>query len=759
MQRILLTIYFGAASALASFNNNHSVIEKIPGCYIVSFKQGNVKSASGFGLSSAQVEIGQASLKSFAKGLGKITAEFKNAGKGFSVCGIQSENQLNSIRANPLVAGISQDQVVKASALQTIPSPLSWGLDRIDQRSNTLDGAFTYNDATAPVNVYVIDTGVNIAHEQFNGRAFAGYNFVDNNADSNDCNGHGTHCAGTIGARDYGVCKHCRIIAVKVMDCAGSGSSTSVISGINWVIEHARTTGIPAVISMSLGSGFFDPVNIAIQDAVNSGIVAVVAAGNDNSDACNYSPASAPSAITVGAISKTGAKSTYSNFGRCVDIFAPGDVITSTWIGSTTAINTISGTSMATPHVAGVAAAYRSYNPLKTPNEVRNYLVDTISTVNSISNLDASSPNKVIFSRLHSAIIGSVDDLLITTDEFVLRGWACDIGLSQPLSIRIFADDQLGNRKLLKEVVANVDSEPGISSACKSSLSTHRYYVPFKYGELSAHMNKPIYVFASYQRENLFSTALPNSGKILVPASAGGPVPMIRGNIDDVIPVVNGFSIRGFSCDRRISNSIDVSLYLGGVPGTGALVLSAVTNLPTEAGVSAVCGTNGVLHRFYLYFTKEQALNFIGKGIFVTGNSNNEQILLTGSGLFRIPVINRYSLRGEITSYTKDATGNHIIQGYACDFQRAVSVKVQLFAGTPLTSFGISLSQGTANLRSTLQISEKCGTNLIAHAFSFRVPAASATLYLGRGIFVRATSSVAGAPKELLVNSGIYRFF
>jgi hypothetical protein len=378
--------------------------QKIPGCYIVSFKNTNNnvkgKGASGSSGLSAQALMAQASVKATARSFGKITAEYDRALNGFTVCGVKSESQLNSIRSNAHIASVEQDQVVKASAFRTV-NALSWGLDRIDQRSPSLDGMYTYNDTAAPVNVYVLDTGILTTHTQFEGRAFPGYNFVNNNADSNDCNGHGTHCAGTVGSKDYGVCKHCRLIAVKVLDCGGSGTWSSVINGINWVINQAQSTGIPSVISMSLGGAYMAIVNDAVANAVSAGIVTVVAAGNENSDACGRSPASTPSAITVGAISKTNTRSSYSNFGRCLDIYAPGDDIVSTWIGSNTALNTISGTSMATPHVAGVAAIYRSYNPSKTAIQVRDDIVQS-ATVNVISGLDALSPNALLYSAIDS---------------------------------------------------------------------------------------------------------------------------------------------------------------------------------------------------------------------------------------------------------------------------------------------------------------------------------------------------------------------
>jgi serine protease len=300
------------------------------------------------------------------------------------------------MRNNSFVASVEQDQVVNASALHSVRS-LSWGLDRIDQRASALDGRYTYDDTAAPVNVYVLDTGILTSHTQFEGRAVPGYNFVDNNANSNDCNGHGTHCAGTIAGKDYGVCKHCRLIAVKVLACGGSGTLSSLISGINWAISHAQSTGIPSVISMSLGTqGVVSALNAAVTSAVNAGIVTVVAAGNDNADACNYSPASTPSAITVGAVSSSTGKSSYSNFGSCVDIFAPGDNIPSAWIGSNTAVMLFSGTSQATPHVAGVAAIYRSYNPSKTALQIRDDIVQS-ATANAISGLDALSPNALLY--------------------------------------------------------------------------------------------------------------------------------------------------------------------------------------------------------------------------------------------------------------------------------------------------------------------------------------------------------------------------
>jgi subtilisin family serine protease len=384
---------------IASSTAQKSSADKVPGCYMVSFKsssKGVSKSSSMY----AQALNAQANARVAASSIGKITSQYDRALNGFTVCGVKSESQLESLRRNPEVALIEQDQVVKASALKDVINPLSWGLDRIDQRSNSLDSRYTYNDTAAPVNVYVLDTGIFTNHTQFEGRAISGYNFVDNTNDASDCNGHGTHCAGTVGGKDYGVCKFCKLIAVKVLGCSGSGTWSGVVAGINWAMKHANSTGIPSVISMSLGGGYSAIVNDAVSAAVRAGIVTVVAAGNDNRDACYYSPASTPSAITVGSTTSTGARSYFSNYGSCVDIFAPGSSITSAWIGSNSATNTISGTSMATPHVAGVAAVYRAYNPLRNASEVRDHLVDRISTLNAVSGLDASTPNRLLFSRI-----------------------------------------------------------------------------------------------------------------------------------------------------------------------------------------------------------------------------------------------------------------------------------------------------------------------------------------------------------------------
>jgi subtilisin family serine protease len=388
---------------------------KIPGCYIVAFKK-NIKE----GNSNIQASIAQASVKNAVRAFGRITEEFGGAMNGFTVCGVKSKNQMKSLQTHPQVSFMEQDQIVKSLNLQTVNNPLSWGLDRIDQRSNTLDKKFIFNGAKgSQVNVYIVDTGIRLTHSEFENRASYGYNSIDRNNNAEDCEGHGTHCAGTVGGKTYGVCKQCKLIGVKVLDCSGRGTVSGLIAGINWVISDVKKTKIPSVMSLSLGTGFSQSLNDMISSAVNAGIVSVVAAGNEGESACLYSPASAPSAITVGATSISGLKSEFSNHGSCVDIFAPGQDITSAWIGSDSRIETISGTSMAAPHVAGVAAIYRSYNPSKSASQVAEFLIQTTSTLNAIPNLDPYTPNRLVYSQTN-ALNRVVSSISYTRRNFTL---------------------------------------------------------------------------------------------------------------------------------------------------------------------------------------------------------------------------------------------------------------------------------------------------------------------------------------------------
>ncbi|MFM7820884.1 MAG: S8 family serine peptidase, partial [Actinomycetota bacterium] len=264
-----------------------------------------------------------------------------------------SETEKVRLNKDSRVLRIEPNQLIEIEGDQT--SPPSWGLDRIDQRTNVLDSIYSYNFGGIGVSAYVIDTGIRADHLQFSGRVSAGYGAIDDGYGSNDCNGHGTHVAGTIGGTTVGVAKSVRLIPVRVLNCRGSGYISNVIAGVNWAItDHAA--GVPAVANLSLGGGYNAALNEAIANAVTDGITVVAAAGNNNNLACNYSPASAPSAITVGATTSADARASYSNYGSCLDIFAPGSSITSSYHRSSSELRSLSGTSMAAPHVAGAAA-------------------------------------------------------------------------------------------------------------------------------------------------------------------------------------------------------------------------------------------------------------------------------------------------------------------------------------------------------------------------------------------------------------------
>lgn len=297
-----------------------------------------------------------------------------------------NQAQFDLIRKNPQVLYISPQFIVNKNSVQT--NPPSWGLDRIDQEALPLDSSYETTFSGNGVNAYVIDTGINTNHSQFTGRIPKGW-YGSSFTTYEDCDGHGTHVSGTIGGSTYGVAKNVKLIPVRALDCLGSGSWSDVMSGITWIIAD-HNTNQPAVVNMSIGGGYYQSLNDAVQLMINDGLVVVVAAGNDGSDACFSSPSSAPNAITVGASTIDDQDAWFSNIGSCVDIFAPGLDITSAYIGSSTSSAVLSGTSMASPHVAGAAALvlerdFSSYsNKLNANSEVLNSLI-TNSSKNLLS--------------------------------------------------------------------------------------------------------------------------------------------------------------------------------------------------------------------------------------------------------------------------------------------------------------------------------------------------------------------------------------
>ncbi|KAK3283832.1 hypothetical protein CYMTET_8488, partial [Cymbomonas tetramitiformis] len=294
-------------------------------------------------------------------------------------------------------------QLDQSEGGQTVGSSL-WGLDRIDQQEGeaTYNGNYNPGGTGSGVHVYIIDTGINAVHNDWSGRVGNGVNYIDNNDDPSDCHGHGTHCAGTAIGTVYGVAKQATLHGVKVLSCSGSGSSSGVISGVNWVAANRIN---PAVASMSLGGGFSQASNDAINSLFDSGVVVTTAAGNDNQDACSHSPASAEKSFTVASSTSSDTRSSFSNYGsQCTNMFAPGSSILSAWIGSSTATNTISGTSMATPHVAGVMALYLGHHPQATPAEVWQGLLDA-AYLGIISDTQGT-PNRLLSALVQPCSLG-----------------------------------------------------------------------------------------------------------------------------------------------------------------------------------------------------------------------------------------------------------------------------------------------------------------------------------------------------------------
>lgn len=318
---------------------------------------------------------------------------YSHALNGFA--GSMSDAARDGLLRDARVSRVEPDGIAYASTTQT---GATWGIDRIDQRALPLSTTYSYTNTGATVNAYIIDTGIRLTHSEFAGRVISGYDAVDGGL-ADDCNGHGTHVAGTVGGAKYGVAKGVTLVAVRVLDCGGSGSWSGVIAGMDWVTANHLT---PATANMSLGGGASVSVDDAARRMIASGVATGIAAGNGNiagiaQDACKYSPARVAEAMTIGSTTKTDAKSSFSNYGTCVDWFAPGSGITSSWYTSDVATNTISGTSMATPHVVGVAALYLQSNPGASPQTVRDALY--AATTKGIVTSSKTANNHLLFTN------------------------------------------------------------------------------------------------------------------------------------------------------------------------------------------------------------------------------------------------------------------------------------------------------------------------------------------------------------------------
>jgi subtilisin family serine protease len=327
---------------------------------------------------------------------GDLTHVYQHALKGYALT--LDEGTISALLADPRVASIELDGEMTASVTQT---GATWGIDRIDQRSLPLSGTFTYTATGAGVKAYIIDTGIHASHTQFGGRVVQERDTVDGALPAADCNGHGTHVAGTVGGSTYGVAKGVTLVAVRVLNCSGSGSTSGVIAGIDWVTGN-HAPGQPAVANMSLGGGASTALDTAVRNSIADGVSYAIAAGNGNifgfqANACNYSPARVAEAMTISATDRTDRKASWANYGNCVDWFAPGVSITSAWYTSNTATNTISGTSMATPHTAGVAAQYLQGSPGASPATVRSTLFNL--TTKGIVTSSSTANNHLLFTN------------------------------------------------------------------------------------------------------------------------------------------------------------------------------------------------------------------------------------------------------------------------------------------------------------------------------------------------------------------------
>jgi subtilisin family serine protease len=373
--------------------------------------------------------------------------------------------QVDALSRNPNVEYIEADQVVTADFTQTMNAQgQPWGLDRIDQRTRPLSLSYTYNTTGTGVTVYVIDTGLTYTHTQFGGRASFGFDALGGSG--SDCNGHGTHVGGTIGGSTYGVAKAVGLVAVRVLGCNGSGTTSGVIAGVNWVAQHHAAL---AVANMSLGGGASTALDQAVTNSINAGVTYAVAAGNNNTNACNQSPARTPAALTVAATDNQDRRASFSNFGTCVDIFAPGVSILSSYNTSNTATATLSGTSMASPHVAGVAALYKQLNPGATPAAIASALISN-ATSGLVQLPGVGTPNRL----LHGLLGGSPPP----TQQIAIASGTirATVGttLPQPLVARV--TDGSGNP--LSGVLVTFTVTAGGGSVSPTSATTNSWAMP-----------------------------------------------------------------------------------------------------------------------------------------------------------------------------------------------------------------------------------------------------------------------------------------
>jgi subtilisin family serine protease len=356
----------------------------IPNRFIVVLND----SKNGVSNELAQAETFEYELNAFYGG--KVDKQFTRAINGYSV--EMSEQEAVNLSQDPRVKYIEEDAEVFASTMQP---GATWGLDRLDQRPLPLDGNYSFTPMGTGVNAYIIDSGIRLSHQDFGGRAVAAFDAVNDGQNGVDCNGHGTHVAGTVGSATFGVAKNVTLHSVRVLDCRASGAVSGLISGIDWVTRNHIS---PAVANISIGgNGISNALDSAIINSIASGVTYAVAAGNTGQDACSFSPSHVPNAITVGASASGDQRAPWSNYGSCVDIFAPGQSITSTSVTNDTSYGLMTGTSMSSPHVAGVAALYLEANPTASTTMVASSILGS-ATLGVLTNVGQGSPNSLLYS-------------------------------------------------------------------------------------------------------------------------------------------------------------------------------------------------------------------------------------------------------------------------------------------------------------------------------------------------------------------------
>lgn len=420
--------------------------QPIPGRYIVLFRSGVADPAA----QAAQLVASHG---------GQLHHSYTGAIKGFAAS--LPAAALQGVRNNPNVEIIEQDQTVALRQASSPQQQATWGLDRIDQADLPLDTQYRFSQTAAGVHAFIVDTGIRADHVEFAGRTLGGYSAIADGNGTNDCNGHGTHVAGTVGGTTWGVAKGVSLTPVRVLDCSGSGSWSGVIAGIDFV---ANSTRRPAVANLSLGGGASATVDAAVAGAVAKGVVMVVAAGNSNADACTASPAREPTAITVGASTSIDYRASFSNWGTCVDIFAPGGGITSAWNTSSSASNTLSGTSMASPHVAGAAALALAANPGASPAAIASAIVSGATANRLVSaSLGKGSPNLLVYSVAGNA--PAAEPLASTVAIKSMVGSASKSGGNWKASAVITVRDVVTGNTVANATVSGSFS-PGGNSKC-----------------------------------------------------------------------------------------------------------------------------------------------------------------------------------------------------------------------------------------------------------------------------------------------------